>query len=120
MSCAHDTTATVTGAPFEGPEKLLEIWFAPSIADLPGATSAVANRLGLRKVERSVWEDMLSIVKCKVLSFVEGTEIDAYLLRLALALSIYHCLRILTFRPQRVISLRICPSPHSQNMWYYP
>ncbi|KAJ7072482.1 adenosylmethionine decarboxylase [Mycena amicta] len=56
--------------PFEGPEKLLEIWFAPS-----------PHGLGLRSVPQSVWEDMLDIVKCKVLSVVHGDDIDAYLLR---------------------------------------
>ena len=64
--------------PFEGPEKLLEIWFAPSPADIPATTN---GKLGLRKVPQSVWEDMLDIVKCKILSVVEGTEMDAYLLR---------------------------------------
>lgn len=64
--------------PFEGPEKLLEIWFAPSPADVP---SAVDGKLGLRKVPRIVWEEVLDIVKCKILSVVEGTEMDAYLLR---------------------------------------
>jgi len=68
-------------APFEGPEKLLEIWFAPSAADLPDASTAEGNRHGLRKVDRRVWEEMLDIVKCKVLSVVQGKEIDAYLLR---------------------------------------
>jgi len=82
--------------PFEGPEKLLEIWFAPSAdctrADGTVASSSVTPRLrsrpghvktelrGLRKVPREVWEEMLDIVKCKVLSVVEGDELDAYLL----------------------------------------
>lgn len=76
---AHDDSGLqFTSAPFEGPEKLLEIWFAPSAADLPDAGD---DRCGLRKVDRQLWEEMLDIVKCKVLSFVEGKEIDAYLLR---------------------------------------
>ncbi|KAF7321406.1 PPM-type phosphatase domain-containing protein [Mycena kentingensis (nom. inval.)] len=58
--------------PFEGPEKLLEIWFAPSPADVRAD--------GLRAVPRAVWEEMLEIVKCKVLSVVRGNEMDAYLL----------------------------------------
>jgi S-adenosylmethionine decarboxylase len=71
--------------PFEGPEKLLEVWFAPSQDHIPD-TDADGNpvpleKRGLRAVERSVWEDMLSIVKCKVLSVVYGKEMDAYLLR---------------------------------------
>jgi S-adenosylmethionine decarboxylase len=61
-------------SPFEGPEKLLEIWFAPSPTHVP-------NRRGLRQVPRQIWEEMLDIVKCKVLSVIEGDEIDAYLLR---------------------------------------
>ena len=70
-----------SSGPFEGPEKLLEIWFAQSPADLPDASEADDGKIGLRKVPRAVWEEMLDIVKCKILSFVEGTEMDAYLLR---------------------------------------
>ncbi|TFY69716.1 hypothetical protein EVG20_g3030, partial [Dentipellis fragilis] len=72
-------------SPFEGPEKLLEIWFAPSPALVPGASSTSDGRYGLRKVDRSIWEDMLDIVKCQVLSVVQGDEIDAYLLSRARA-----------------------------------
>ncbi|KAF8891664.1 S-adenosylmethionine decarboxylase [Infundibulicybe gibba] len=67
-------------APFEGPEKLLEIWFAPSAADVPDAHISNHGRFGLRNVDRNVWEDMLSIVQCKVLSVIQGEEMDAYLL----------------------------------------
>lgn len=66
--------------PFEGPEKLLEIWFAPSAASVPGTTDA-DGRIGLRRIDRKIWEDMLDIVKCKVLSTMDGLEMDAYLLR---------------------------------------
>ena len=67
---------------FEGPEKLLEIWFAPSPADIERPASLTEDgKYGLRKVDRAVWEDMLDIVKCKVLSVIEGSEMDAYLLR---------------------------------------
>jgi S-adenosylmethionine decarboxylase len=68
-------------SPFEGPEKLLEIWFAPSPADVLGASSAIDGRHGLRDIRRSVWEDMLTKVNCRILSVVEGSETDAYLLR---------------------------------------
>jgi S-adenosylmethionine decarboxylase len=77
--------------PFEGPEKLLEVWFAPSPDALPVSSSSSTKPgrrgnegqeyRGLRNVPREVWEEMLDIVKCKVLSVVEGDEIDAYLLR---------------------------------------
>ncbi|KAF8585943.1 S-adenosylmethionine decarboxylase [Ramaria rubella] len=66
-------------APFEGPEKLLEIWFGPSADELP-QTDHPSGKLGLRAVDRAVWEDMLEIVKCKVLNAVEGVDVDAYLL----------------------------------------
>ncbi|TRM69662.1 S-adenosylmethionine decarboxylase [Schizophyllum amplum] len=77
-----DTLASdIAQAPFEGPEKLLEIWFAESPAHVPDAVDPKdPGRTGLRAVPRSVWEDMLDIVKCKVLSVVEGAELDAYLL----------------------------------------
>ncbi|KAJ4468202.1 S-adenosylmethionine decarboxylase [Lentinula aciculospora] len=67
-------------APFEGPEKLLEIWFASSAAAVPDASSPEDGRTGLRKVPSAIWEEMLAIVKCQVLSVVSGAEIDAYLL----------------------------------------
>ncbi len=73
-----DDTAS---APFEGPEKLLEIWFAPSPAAVPDAQSSADGKTGLRKIDRQIWEDMLDIVKCKVLSVVQGADMDAYLLR---------------------------------------
>ncbi|TFK18928.1 adenosylmethionine decarboxylase [Coprinopsis marcescibilis] len=57
--------------PFEGPEKLLEIWFAQSPSDVDKS---------LRDVPRSVWEEMLDIVRCKVLNVIVGEETDAYLL----------------------------------------
>jgi len=57
--------------PFEGPEKLLELWFAPSDAAHPD---------GLRSIPRKSWEEMLDIVRCKVLSVVNGKDVDAYLL----------------------------------------
>lgn len=81
MDYAHDEPH----CPFEGPEKLLEIWFKPSAEDVPDAADAVpGQKTGLRKVDRKVWEEMLDIVKCQVLSAVEGAEMDAYLLRFAL------------------------------------
>lgn len=76
MSSASESSVP----PFEGPEKLLEIWFAQTAADVP-PEPAVDGRTGLRTVERQVWEEMLDIVQCKVLSVVNGVEMDAYLLR---------------------------------------
>ena len=78
MSSASDAS----NPPFEGPEKLLEIWFAPTAADVP-QEPALDGRSGLRLVDRQDWEAMLEIVQCKVLSVVNGVEMDAYLLRCA-------------------------------------
>ncbi|KAJ2156907.1 spermidine resistance protein [Coemansia sp. RSA 552] len=79
-----------TGA-FEGPEKLLEIWFAASSSDVrftgtdegPSAFMADAwseQRSGLRCVPRAVWRDMLDLVHCQVLSTLSNEHVDAYLL----------------------------------------
>ncbi|KAI7880602.1 S-adenosylmethionine decarboxylase [Lichtheimia hyalospora FSU 10163] len=57
---------------FEGPEKLLEIWFSPVIPKNENAN--------LRQIERHVWDDMLATVKCTVLSIIRNPHADAYLL----------------------------------------
>jgi Adenosylmethionine decarboxylase len=57
---------------FEGPEKLLEIWFAENPTE---------SGLGLKSISREDWEDMLTKVRCKVLSVVKSAGVDAYLLR---------------------------------------
>ncbi|KAJ5602820.1 hypothetical protein N7537_005776 [Penicillium hordei] len=60
---------------FEGPEKLLEVWFAPSAAEL-----GAAGPEGLKKVPGEIWKDMLDLVNCQVLSVISSDEMDAYLL----------------------------------------
>lgn len=70
-------------APFEGPEKLLEIWFAPSANHVPHQDNAQDHNIGLRSVDREIWEEMLAIVQCKVLNVIHGQDMDAYLLRSA-------------------------------------
>ncbi|CEH13962.1 S-adenosylmethionine decarboxylase [Ceraceosorus bombacis] len=70
--------------PFEGPEKLLELWFAPSASALPNTamsgTSAQGPKRGLCAIERPRWEAMLDLVSCKVLSVIENENCDAFLL----------------------------------------
>ena len=63
-------TPSDTENAFEGPEKLLEMWFVPG--DGCG--------LGLRKITRADWEVMLGLVHCKVLSTLSSDSCDAYLL----------------------------------------
>ncbi|CAG8487302.1 7457_t:CDS:2, partial [Paraglomus occultum] len=63
---------------FEGPEKLLEIWFEPIPDFLP---ADVNGRKGLRKVGRAVWDELLGLVECKILNVVSSDDVvDAYLL----------------------------------------
>ena len=90
---------------FEGPEKLLEIWFAPSpftgrshnsnhsdseMSDESYPATPNESQLDLslgyashdlRTVDRATWDSMLATVKCTVLSVVSNAHVDAYLLR---------------------------------------
>ncbi|KAL8366815.1 hypothetical protein RB595_008735 [Gaeumannomyces hyphopodioides] len=61
---------------FEGPEKLLEVWFAPSPSSLPPG----AKPHGLKAVPSANWVEMLDMVNCKILSVVQSDAVDAYLL----------------------------------------
>jgi S-adenosylmethionine decarboxylase len=61
---------------FEGPEKLLEVWFSPSAQALENCSKST----GLKAVSAEIWKTMLDLVNCKVLSIVESEDVDAYLL----------------------------------------
>lgn len=77
LTINHDVAADLDSSnAFEGPEKLLEVWFAPSASALP----AGAKENGLLCVPSKTWEDMLDLVHCKVLSVVSSEHMDAYLL----------------------------------------
>jgi S-adenosylmethionine decarboxylase len=67
LRCSADLD---TIAPFEGPEKKIDIdFFAnPSFPH------------GLRLVPRERWEKMLSLINCSILSFIQNDVCDAYLL----------------------------------------
>jgi len=75
------------GAAFEGPEKLLELWFAPTAELVPARPDTAAScsdgrgtLTGLRAVPHSHWHRMLDQVKCKVLSTIQADHVDAFLL----------------------------------------
>lgn len=68
--------SVLTGVVIVGPEKLLEVWFAPSPDALPD--SAKPN--GLKAVSSNTWVDMLDMVNCKILSVLDSEHMDAYLL----------------------------------------
>lgn len=77
LTINHDATVDLdSSTAFEGPEKLLEVWFSDSPSSLPVATAPA----GLKAVPADAWKDMLDLVNCKVLSIVESAHVDAYLL----------------------------------------
>ncbi|KAF9921222.1 spermidine resistance protein [Linnemannia zychae] len=89
------TNDTQEAGSFEGPEKLLEIWFGPAPYLLQGIrtiptefqtpiseedTLGGSDRYGLRIVPKPVWDQMLAIVKCQVLNSIQNDCMDAFLL----------------------------------------
>ncbi|EPE02840.1 adenosylmethionine decarboxylase [Ophiostoma piceae UAMH 11346] len=77
LTINHEVAADLDSSnAFEGPEKLLEVWFAPSATSL--APSVKEN--GLKSVPSDVWVGMLDLVNCKILSVVHSETVDAYLL----------------------------------------
>ncbi|PGG95472.1 S-adenosylmethionine decarboxylase proenzyme [Helicocarpus griseus UAMH5409] len=77
LTINHEATLDLdSSTAFEGPEKLLEVWFGPSPEDLLGSTEPT----GLKAVPVETWKDMLDLVNCKVLSIIESDDVDAYLL----------------------------------------
>ncbi|CUM68327.1 uncharacterized protein PRCAT00006049001 [Priceomyces carsonii] len=61
---------------FEGPEKLLEIWFWKSEDHIP----LNYPKKGLRSIPVCQWTEMLDLVNCKILSRKSSSSVDAYLL----------------------------------------
>ena len=77
LTINHDIAADLDSTnAFEGPEKLLEVWFAPNAKSLPPTT----KENGLKAVPSETWEAMLDLVNCKVLSIIKSEHVDAYLL----------------------------------------
>ncbi|KAI9365662.1 adenosylmethionine decarboxylase [Pilaira anomala] len=77
---------------FEGPEKLLEIWFSPSAERMKDHQNLVSEdedvkshapveeKTGLRVIPKPVLDKMLALVKCTVLNVISNESVDAYLL----------------------------------------
>jgi len=61
---------------FEGPEKLLEVWFKSSRSEVDPDN----NRWGLRSVDRKVWDEMLGLVQCQILNTLSNDYMDSFLL----------------------------------------
>ncbi|CDF88580.1 probable S-adenosylmethionine decarboxylase proenzyme [Zygosaccharomyces bailii] len=72
LSAALDSTEA-----FEGPEKLLEIWFFPSSNGIP---QSKGRRLTLRDIQLEQWVEILKLVKCEVLSIKSTSQMNAFLL----------------------------------------
>lgn len=75
---------------FEGPEKNLEVWFRPShrrsiVEDveegrkLPRCSSS-DNMLGLRRISKESWQDLLEAVHCTILSSTHTEYMDSFVL----------------------------------------
>lgn len=70
----HQLSATLDSTEaFEGPEKLLEIWFYPNSESVPGAKN-------LRSISVETWVSILKLVNCEVLSIKSTDMVDAFLL----------------------------------------
>ncbi|KAI1361928.1 S-adenosylmethionine decarboxylase [Xylaria arbuscula] len=77
LTINHDVAADLDSSnAFEGPEKLLEVWFAPNPDSLPSGVKPN----GLKAVSSETWVGMLDMVNCKILSVLEAEHMDAYLL----------------------------------------
>lgn len=73
----HELSANLDSTyAFEGPEKLLEIWFWKSENDVPQNL----NQEGLRCIPLESWVKILDLVNCKILSMKSSKFMDAYLL----------------------------------------
>lgn len=71
----HELSANLDSSnAFEGPEKLLEVWFFESEAEVQGPKE------GLRGIPMKEWIKILDLVHCKILSVKSSDFMDAYLL----------------------------------------
>lgn len=74
----HELSANLDSTEaFEGPEKLLEIWFYPNSESTPTRNG---QKLTLRDLKVEKWVEILKLVKCEVLSIKSTEKMDAFLL----------------------------------------
>lgn len=74
----HELSANLDSTEaFEGPEKLLEIWF---YADSQAIPEPQGTKKSLRAIEVAKWVEILKLVKCEVLSVRSTAVMDAFLL----------------------------------------
>lgn len=73
---------------FEGPEKNLEVWFRPVESVVATTPELELGRklprrsqgLGLRSISRASWEELLSAVRCTILSSTHTDYMDSFVL----------------------------------------
>ncbi|XP_032232469.2 S-adenosylmethionine decarboxylase proenzyme isoform X2 [Nematostella vectensis] len=70
---------------FEGPEKLLEIWWRPTLATESilrnrGKCNNMAKKGDLREIPRQKWEKILQLVNCQIISEKRNEDMISYLL----------------------------------------
>jgi len=78
IELAYEMESTTSA--FEGPEKVLEVWFIPTKATPSLQNNQDDQKCGLRGVKKDKWERMLALVKCQILSVIGNEYLDAYLL----------------------------------------
>lgn len=75
----HQLSATLDSTEaFEGPEKLLEIWFFNHPENIP--TDDKGEKKTLRDIPVEKWVSILNLVKCEILSIKSTDIMDAFLL----------------------------------------
>lgn len=57
---------------FEGPEKVLEVEFVPA--------GGVNSKSSMRNISRKVWDEILNLAKCQILSKLSNSHFDSYVL----------------------------------------
>lgn len=75
----HQLSATLDSTDaFEGPEKLLEIWFYCDKNHIPANPNG--QKLTLRDIPVETWIQILNLVKCEILSIKDTPVMNAFLL----------------------------------------
>ncbi len=67
---SENTTSSALSPGFEGPEKVLEIDFAPGLGPARG----------LREITRPQWDKILTEARCTILNSLSNEKLDSYVL----------------------------------------
>jgi len=78
LASANSESPSLWSNFFEGAEKRLVIYFAAESTD--SKEKSLSTDADLRLVPRSIWESVLDLVNCRILSVMSNEHVDAYLL----------------------------------------